>query len=680
MTAPSNPWGESHRRTGLSGKSLAAGSVEDEPQHGRVADGEAMDVATGHTPSRTLDLRKFKNKAKGKTRNIFHRNADTDVDADDIQGSIHRNPAFNPRILAKQQKQEQATSPAKVLDTVKSIRSNIAHPKQAVKDKATRTTAGRLSKRHRPFLSQRADAEFLRAYEELENTESTRTSRHASSDPDSTDSACVHHRQKIERMKAKREGLKIAWTTSRHITRVRVTPKRQWPYPDRSAYMKNDGNGTDARFDWLPWLGQLVVWYTQDFAAQYIEPSNSPSFELDTLKHHVERIAVVSAPWQAWLMKVRSVYRWEDPKVTGRWFAFFLFLWYTNHVLSFLYAYIIYMVLRNRFSPRSIESLRAAQQRAQEQGRKALKISELIDKHGNDNWLEPLARDLGPFAQLELNDVANLLEILQNFYHWASPRKTAATLGFFCTCLLVSLFADLAFCMKIFWAISGGVFFLCWPIASRYPRYRLLVSPINWVFWGVPTDAEWSFMCLRREAQVKREGLIDRKVEREFVNAEGSVKPKTYAGRFAPIPIIAGEDEDHHPLPMNEDDLASDSDSYYSVDSATSICDGETFLTFRCTHRGFPGRFGISSSSISFTSRFQKGDNWTRSFLSLVEMQKQAGSKLKQVPVSRSTDVLKFTFTDGTSATLKAIKGRDEAFNAVIGFSAIQWQNLQPEA
>ena len=45
---------------------------------------------------------------------------------------------------------------------------------------------------------------------------------------------------------------------------------------------------------------------------------------------------MASAPWQAWLMDVRSVYRWEDPRKTGKWFVVYLALWYTQHLMGFV--------------------------------------------------------------------------------------------------------------------------------------------------------------------------------------------------------------------------------------------------------------------------------------------------------------------------------------------------------
>lgn len=49
---------------------------------------------------------------------------------------------------------------------------------------------------------------------------------------------------------------------------------------------------------------------------------------------HAERAIIASAPWQAWLLDVRSVYRWESPARTGKWLAIYVVVWYTGKVLE----------------------------------------------------------------------------------------------------------------------------------------------------------------------------------------------------------------------------------------------------------------------------------------------------------------------------------------------------------
>ena len=73
----------------------------------------------------------------------------------------------------------------------------------------------------------------------------------------------------------------------------------------------------------------------------------------------------------------------------------------------------IYLVLSNRFYPTSVHSLRQSLRRTIEREGVAAEIGELIEKHGPENWLEPLLEELGPQAQLQLGDIANMLEVFQ---------------------------------------------------------------------------------------------------------------------------------------------------------------------------------------------------------------------------------------------------------------------------
>lgn len=84
---------------------------------------------------------------------------------------------------------------------------------------------------------------------------------------------------------------------------------------------------------------QILLYYTKDFTAQYVDDFDELPFDLDSVRHHVERLVVASKPWQAWVMDVRSVYRWENPKKTGKWLAIYLVLWYTEHLIGFVVSF-----------------------------------------------------------------------------------------------------------------------------------------------------------------------------------------------------------------------------------------------------------------------------------------------------------------------------------------------------
>ncbi len=109
--------------------------------------------------------------------------------------------------------------------------------------------------------------------------------------------------------------------------------------------------------------------------------------------------------------------------------------------------------------------------------------------------------------QLQLGDLADLLEVLVNFHRWERPDLTLATLFFYTCCLLVALCADMEFCIKLIWFIAGGAFFLTYPLAARFPKYRLLLSPWRWIFWNVPTHSELGILNLQEKAASKEASL-----------------------------------------------------------------------------------------------------------------------------------------------------------------------------
>lgn len=97
------------------------------------------------------------------------------------------------------------------------------------------------------------------------------------------------------------------------------------------------------------------------------------------------------------------------------------------------WAYMIYYVTRNRYSPTSVESLRRSIQRTRDSRRTASRFGELIDKHGRDNWLEPLLEDLGPYIQLQIGDIANMLEVFDKSVIHLSSREISLMLIKVCT-------------------------------------------------------------------------------------------------------------------------------------------------------------------------------------------------------------------------------------------------------
>ena len=76
------------------------------------------------------------------------------------------------------------------------------------------------------------------------------------------------------------------------------------------------------------------------------------------------------------------------------------------------YSYILYLIISNRYFPSDVKSARESVDRSAETNGTAYQFSELIEKYGRENWLQPVLEQLGPYIQLQLGDIANILEVL----------------------------------------------------------------------------------------------------------------------------------------------------------------------------------------------------------------------------------------------------------------------------
>ncbi|KAL9605550.1 MAG: hypothetical protein Q9179_001253 [Wetmoreana sp. 5 TL-2023] len=535
---------------------------------------ETIDGSHETASPRKRKLQQLAGKTKAATKRLFspseHNNKQQALlqDKDQVTNALRDDAAFNLKQLNTEHRSEK-TLAAKVQVNLQAVAGGIIHPKQGIKGKAARSTAGRLSKVERPYVSKGVDIEYLEAHDNLSRAQSSASSDRSTSKHDA-DLSSNDWRERIEHLEAHRESL-------------------------------------------------------QDFATQYVDDFDELPFSTESLQLHTERLITASAPWQEFFMSVRSVYRWESPLHTAKWFALYIFLWYTQHLMSFVYGYIIYAVVRKRWFPSSVESLRESMRRTHDQKRSAYNFGELVDKHGRNHWLVPLLNDLGPFIQVQTNDIANMLEVFANFHGWVYPQKTAATLFFV-----------------------------------------VVFSPFKWAIWDVPTDAEWSFQYLRRNAQITREKLIERAAGRIYRDeTDEHVSPDTNLVQAVPEIVVdaTGSDDD-------------DDEDWHTTSSATNVLDGSDLVAYRAYSHGTVGQLIIYAGGVRFVRSIKRRELWRRSFLELAEMRKKEGSSVSRLPAVPSHS-LELKCIDGSRLILDGIKERDSAFNTIIGFSGLQWQSLQ---
>ncbi len=237
--------------------------IYQEPGTTRQQDGSSDDdsINKGHGLLKRKRLLNLKSITKAKTKKLFNIDGATvddesEPEDDGVFENIQRNPAFHTGALVKEKRFQPGKSADKTLEHIKSLGKAVAHPVDSIKSKATRTTAGQLSKADRPYLSKKADEDFLQAHDNLKRAESTSSSKKGTSDEEQ-ESIISEHRERVREIEAHRESLRAAWTTSRHVRRVRVVPKRHIDFPNNDHFVQRDDSGKFASYDWLKWLGYV---------------------------------------------------------------------------------------------------------------------------------------------------------------------------------------------------------------------------------------------------------------------------------------------------------------------------------------------------------------------------------------------------------------------------------------
>ena len=434
------------------------------------------------------------------------------------------------------------------------------------------------------------------------------------------------------------------------------------------------------------WLTEIqnFIRLSYNYTAQYIDNFEELPYDTDTMRRHIERLITVSAPLQTMLSDLRHLYRWDNPARTGKWMALYFFLWSVEHIGTFIvspcsgqtaktvlisiqWGLIVYRCLMNYFYPSSVEELRKGMERSLDRGATAFKVGELMDQYGNKEWLEPLLDQIGPALQVQIMDLANFFEVVYNFYHWSNPAASRNTLILFATCFLVAALGTYEFVMKGVWFLVGFGFFVNWPISSLYPRYRLVVSPFKLIFWDVPTHAETCFNYLRDRATLAREAILSNATKRISNQLNG---PPTACAHF---------------------DLRG---KCMNIVECEFCLKDEDILRMVCTYHHTLGHFIISTSRLRFEPFDLLSNNrssFSNPYTELVEMTKRTTTSSMLSPVAKSLDLdkLELTFKEqhpnisGKDAPravlLENMKERDKAFNAIIGFSGLRWQNIQKE-
>ena len=206
--------------------------------------------------------------------------------------------------------------------------------------------------------------------------------------------------------------------------------------------------------------------------------------------------------------------------------------------------------------------------------------------------------------------------------------------------------------MKIIWFVVGGWFFLCFPIATNFPRYRYLVDPAKWILWDIPTDAEWSIEFLQRKA-LEQQKKIDLKQPDHTDTASSDDESS----------------RSEYETPMSSPQRI--------VSSTEAFPRDKEMFKFRAYQDKSRGCLIVGRNGVSFKSRTS---HWSIPYSGLIEMCKvDPEPRIKTLTFGIASSGLRFIANEiqgvqaGETITVREDK-RNEIFNIVLGWSGLKWR------
>ncbi|KAL8654814.1 MAG: hypothetical protein Q9210_001272 [Variospora velana] len=417
-----------------------------------------------------------------------------------------------------------------------------------------------------------AEVRIVRAYDEVKSAESENARAAASAD--------------LEGLKKERQDAYVRWTFDRHVLK-------------------------------------LLRYYVEHYGDQYIDRNpNLPEPSEEAFNTSMERLVMISTPYQMLVMRLRQIYRWDNRTETAFYLGAYIWLWAINYLAGAFILALIAMVLKRRLYPPTLEDIREDIKRSEDAERTALNLTQLIEQHGAHGWVDALRQDLGPWFLLQLDDVANVLEIWRNFYEWRDSKRTMISLILLVQVWLSITFIPLSMFIQLAQLSAGVLFFGLFPIASRYPQYRLLASPMKWLFWKVPTDAEWAIARLQVEAAHRKAAL-------------GEMSSSRNPDR----------------------DEQADSESGDNGEGEVSL--GQ----FHCTSQSHHGDLCVTSKGVKYKTAIRSQILWELRFDDITMLQKVGAG-----------EGLLFVLASGDVHRVSGLKSRNEVFTQIIGYSGLRWQ------
>lgn len=417
--------------------------------------------------------------------------------------------------------------------------------------------------------------------------------------------------QTLKQMNSARQDAFVRWTVDRHIRRVAVL-RIVAPPPQTTP-------NTASWQSWKPYLQRRLQYYIDRCGEQHIvvapEEKADPTQEL--LISSLERVVIVSASFQSFVMRMRDISHWKNPRSSASCMLLYFVLLFATQITRMTILFVLASIVHRRWHPPDLTGLRTAVLRSEDRDETVRTLAELILQHGNRGWVDHLVAQTGPDVLRLTERVADLLEQIQNFYEWRDPARTRALLYKLSGFWLLITFTPTWLLVQMSFFIFGVSFFILTPIGYHYPKYELLTSPMTWMMWGIPTHADWAIARLQAEAAPRIQS------NPEKPGPESSPEKESGAG-------VIGR--------------------------------------YACTN----GLLKVTTRLVCFIPGTSSLEGWNLSYDELTAMHKVE----ENTRTTESRGVAFVTASGGRHVVLD-LAVRDEIFSQILGYSSLKWKKIE---
>jgi hypothetical protein len=257
-------------------------------------------------------------------------------------------------------------------------------------------------------------------------------------------------------------------------------------------------------------------------------------------------------------------------------------------------------------------------------------------------------------------------DVLISFYEWRVPSRTGFTVGLLGASLPILMFIPVHLIIRATTLGLGITFFLLFPISSRFPEYRLLASPVKWLFWKIPTHAEWSIKALQAEGLRNKESTAVRKGDKKTLSGaqieHGGSDPLGFRG---PPTTRDGQVREQEDIQIPEKDYGSYGGTFEKKNGALIISSsGVRFVTglggntlWECPFRDMRK---LEKVTRVIKQKISKGNGEDLKIVRAAD----PGTGLEGVHVKEAVE--EYLITD--------LNERDQVFSQIVGYSEGEWQ------